>query len=362
MVSDINDVSRSYYQNNGIPYYGIAISLPAVLSRYLKLNSLKNIIRSWKDWRTSLIMAKTLESFSPDIIEFIDIHSNGYAYLKRNPKTARQKKVVIRSHTPWGLLRTTYLADEIKSTDGWWATQREHYCFHNCDAITTPSQDLKQQLIKFYQLPARKITVIPNIVDTDHFKPLNGSRNNQYFNVLHVGRFERAKGAITITKAFIESAKENPKMRLINVGLSQDTTYDKCVQLLKESKMMDRISFNGFVPYKDLPEWYAKADVVIVASNIYESFSYTVAQAMACGKPVIASNIGGIPETVNHGEAGLLFSPGDVVDLSDKIELLYNNTEKRRVLGEKARLFCETNFSIEVLKTRYLEYYQSLLN
>ena len=136
----------------------------------------------------------------------------------------------------------------------------------------------------------------------------------------------------------------------------------KCMNWLEKENLSDKINFAGFIEYDDLPAYYNQSDTVIVSSEIYESFSYTAAQGMACGKPVIASNIGGIPETVNHGNAGMLFSPGDVDDLYGKIKELYYDVGKRDALGKKARIFSVNNFSIEVLKPRYIEYYQSLLN
>ena len=69
--------------------------------------------------------------------------------------------------------------------------------------VTTPSKDLKNCLMHLYQLPNEKITVIPNIVDTDHFRPHFDQNDNRPFTILHVGRFERAKGVITLIKAFI---------------------------------------------------------------------------------------------------------------------------------------------------------------
>jgi glycosyltransferase involved in cell wall biosynthesis len=177
-------------------------------------------------------------------------------------------------------------------------------------------------------LPEEKITVIPNIVDTDHFMPSPRKINNQPFTFLHVGRFERAKGVITLTKAFIEFAKVNKDCILINVGVPRGPVYKYCHELLKSANMIDKVKFTGFVPYDKLPGFYTNADVVIVTSEIYESFSYTVAQAMACSKPVIASNIGGIPETLDSGRLGLLFEPGNIESLFEKLSYVYNNQSR----------------------------------
>ena len=87
--------------------------------------------------------------------------------------------------------------------------------------------------------------------------------------------------------------------------------------------MNHRVFFKKFVSYELLPKFYERANLIIVPSEIYESFSYTVAQGMACGKIVIASNLGGIPETIDHGKAGLLFEPGDTQDLIRCVKKVY---------------------------------------
>ena len=362
MVSSINQINELYYQKNCIPYYGIDLSIPTFLPKLIRSNYLKNGLRSWKDWRVSIRLKTALETLPTNVVEFIDIHSNGYVYLKRNQKSNRKEKVIIRSHTPWGLLREYYSSDRIKGTDGWFAQQREKQCFQWADSISTPSVDLKNKLIEFYEIEAKKIFVIPNILDTNHFKPLNRLNKNKEFILLHVGRFEIEKGVETLIKAFIAISKKFNNVKLINVGTPRGPSFNKCMKLLKKNKLDQKVIFTGFVDYLGLPEFYAKSDIVIVPSEIYESFSYTVAQGMACGKPVIASEIGGIPETTNYGNAAMLFEPGDVDQLTDKIEKLYANSDIREKLGRKARKYIVDYCSIESLKLKYIEFYQSILN
>ena len=101
--------------------------------------------------------------------------------------------------------------------------------------------------------------------------------------------------------------------------------------------------------------------MIIVPSEIYESFSYTVAQGMACGKIVIASNIGGIPETVDHGKAGLLFEPGDTQDLIKSIKKVYLGKVDVINIEKRARYHIKKNYSFEALKSHYLNYYKRQL-
>lgn len=356
LTSSQIEKNKSYYSFKHISFNGISADLPLIYWRLAKNKIIQNGLRSLQDWRISLAMEKSIKSKPVDIIEFMDIHSEGYAYLKNNPRNIRKTKVIIRSHTPWGLLRSYYSKKERQGFDGWWSIYRENYCFQVCDAVTTPSQDLKNKLIKLYNIPEEKVTVIPNIIDTNHFMPLPRMGDNQPFTILHVGRFERAKGVITLIKAFIELAKIDTECILINVGQARGSSYVECHELLKSADMIKNVKFTGFVSYEDLPKYYADADVVVVASEIYESFSYTVAQAMACSKPVIASNIGGIPETLDSGRLGLLFDPGNIDSLFEKLSYIYNNEVMD--ISKDAREYAVNNFSFKKLGAVYNDFYK----
>ena len=100
---------------------------------------------------------------------------------------------------------------------------------------------------------------------------------------------------------------------------------------------------------------------MVVPSELYESFSYTVAQGMSCGKIVIGSDIGGIPETLNYGRAGLLFKPGDIDNLIEKIKDVYFKKLNVKQFESEARTFILRNFSFNVLKPKYLEFYKGQL-
>ena len=357
MLSLNNYDNNEFHQNINVPFFGVNIkNLP--FSYLLGKNQfVGNTMRSYNDYIISKEMAKVLDQISFDIVEFMDIHSESYVFLKRRARSRiKSKKVVIRAHTPWGLLRTTYLPKEIQGVDGYYAYDREYFCFHHCDAITTPSQDLKNRLMELYHLPDSKITVIHNLLDTDHFKPIDTINKANSFTFLHVGRFERAKGVVTMVKAFVELARMYPEIRLINVGEPRGSAYEQCHKLLTEAKLIDRVTFTGYVPYETLPEYYAIADTVIVPSEIYESFSFTAAQAMACGKWLIISDTGGMPETIVKGKYGAIFPKGDVHDLVLKMnESLFKTYQCSDCID-----YSRISFGIKSLGERYLSFYSGL--
>ena len=352
LLSIDSPTNISSYKNTNTKYYGISVQ--SFINYNLPI--LKNALRSFSDYKISKLYSEKLNKES-GLIEFMDIHSEGYRFLMENPE--KRKNVVIRSHTPFGLLKQFFNKSELKGSEAWFAFEREKKCFNWAGSITTPSNDLKKRICAIYEISSKKVTVIPNILDTNHFSPQKVDKN-QIFTILLVGRFERAKGVETLIKAFIKLSKKYSNIQLYNIGSPRGNSLKKCMALLKKNNLTDKVFFTGFVEYDELPSYYAKADIVVVPSEIYESFSYTVAQGMSCGKPVIASKIGGIPETLNHGEAGILFESGNVDNLYEELISLINDKLKRKILGEKARLFAVNNFSMTVLKPIYLEFYKSL--
>ena len=353
--SKINSV---FIKSNNIRFSRIQITKYFSLSKFIKFSFLKNAARSFIDKKISELFAEKLKK-ETGIIEFMDIHSEGYHFLKNNPE--KRKNVIIRSHTPFGLLKKYLNKTELKGVDTWFAFEREKKCFDWAGLISTPSEDLKLRICELYSINQDKVQVIPNLLDTNHFRPKDITHRED-FTILHVGRFERAKGVETLIKSFISLSNKFNNIKLINVGTPRGSSINNCMDLIRENKLDQKVIFTGFIDYLDLPEFYAKSDIVVVPSEIYESFSYTVAQGMACGKPVIASDIGGIPETTNYGNAGLLFEPGNVDQLTDKIEILYSNTKIRDEIGDKARKYIVDYCSIKNIKAKHIEFYQSILN
>ena len=358
LISKYDKINNEYLNNNNIRHEDIILPFESIFSSLYRLRFFVKYITSFKDWLISKQMYKVHFKFNSDIIEFMDIHSESYYFLKKK-QYKKKTKVIIRSHTPWSLLRKYYFKEEKKNIFEKQVFKRELFCFEECDIITTPSKDLKKELVKLFNLNTNKIVVIPNIIDTEHFKPLNKIKNNNNFTIIHIGRFDRTKGAETLTKAFIELAKEYDNINLINIGKSNYKTILKCKNWLKESSLEYRVNFENFISYESLPRFYQKANVVIAPSEIYESFSYTVAQGMACGKIVIGSNIGGIPETLDYGDAGILFEPGNIQDLILKIKKIYLKQIDIKLIENNARKFILNNFSFNILKSKYLDFYET---
>ena len=358
-ISIRNEINYNFYKDNDLNYFPLKIPIENIITSLNRYRILTKNINLLKDWLVSREMSSKINEIDPDIVEFMDIHSESYYLLKNRNKL--KPKVIIRSHTPWSLLKKYYSKNEKKYLDSKRIYRREQFCFQRCDGITVPSIDLKNQLVKLFKIDQEKIFVIPNIIDVNHFKITMKKRHSETFNILHIGRFMRSKGVMTLIKAFIELGKNYKDISMTLIGKADQRILKKCEQLLIKNNLNERVLFKKFVSYELLPDFYEKANVIIVPSEIYESFSYTVAQGMACGKIVIASNIGGIPETVDYGKAGLLFEPGDTQDLIKSVKKVYLKKVDVSYIEKRARFHVKKNYSFEALKSHYLNYYEGQL-
>jgi spore coat protein SA len=120
------------------------------------------------------------------------------------------------------------------------------------------------------------------------------------------------------------------------------------------------VTFLGPLDQPEMTAWYGRADVAVVPSLIYESFSYTCAQAAAAGLPVVASRIGGIPETIEDGVAGILVDAGDVEQLAAALVRVARDPELRRHMGRAGRDKVRRDFASAVVAEAALGLYRRL--
>ena len=117
--------------------------------------------------------------------------------------------------------------------------------------------------------------------------------------------------------------------------------------------------FLGSIPdYSDMPLIYAIADVVVVPSVWLEPMGLIVCESMACGKPVIGSNLGGIPEMVIENETGLIFEQGNYQELRQEIEFLISSPSVVIEMGKKARKKVEKEYNSEIVYQKLIEVYE----
>ena len=216
--------------------------------------------------------------------------------------------------------------------------------YDKVDAFVTPSLFLKRKLVDSGFLE-NKIYCIPTFT--------TGSGNSKETRIgtygLYFGRLTEEKGIATVIKAY----EKMPEKQLKIMG---DDTTDEGERLKKyvKEKGIENIEFLGFKNGTELETVIRNARFTLIPSIWYDNLPNTALESFLYSKPVIASNIGSLPELVVDGENGYLFVPGNADDLADKIRLL-DDDEKIRIMGEKSRRFLEEKFSPE-------SHYQDLMN
>ena len=291
----------------------------------------------------------------------------------------REKFDIIHLHEPlMPMLCTTSLRLSDISTVGtfhasggqsWYSFCWYTYCtpigklflkkwFKKLDGRVAVSPIARNYVYKYF--PA-DYSIIPNGIDTKHFHPGVSPIdrfNDGKINILFVGRMEKRKGANYLLDAYKLVKKEVPNSRLILVGpgIRLRHKYEKQVM---RSGLKDVI-FTGYASYDDLPRYYKTASIVCAPATGWESFGIVLLEAMAVGKPLIASNIKGYASVVTDGEDGLLVPPKNPKILAEALLSLINDKPLQQKLGANGRAKA-LEYDWENVTQRLVDFYLEVL-
>jgi glycosyltransferase involved in cell wall biosynthesis len=139
--------------------------------------------------------------------------------------------------------------------------------------------------------------------------------------------------------------------------------YEKELKEIAKDEMENKIKFLGFLDKKELGKYLQEARLIVLPSKWYENFPYGALEASLYGKPVVASQIGGIPEIIEDGVTGLLFEPGNVEDLKEKIEKILSMDDEELIkMGEAGRKKVIQMYNKEKYYNEMIEIFENLLN
>lgn len=202
--------------------------------------------------------------------------------------------------------------------------------------------------------------IIPNGIDLTRFhdgvEPLEKFQDGSP-TILFVGRLESRKGIRFLLRAFPYVCERIPRARLVVVGPG---TVRTLYRYLANSQARDRIVFEGLVPAKDLPRYYASCDVFCSPATGQESFGIVLLEAMACGKALVASDIPGYRCVVTPGEDGMLVPPRSSKRLAVILSKVLNDRDLRARLGAQGRLKAE-QYSWPRVAQQVEEYYREVI-
>jgi glycosyltransferase involved in cell wall biosynthesis len=207
------------------------------------------------------------------------------------------------------------------------------------DKILSVSEDLKLHIVNL-GINEEKVHVVPNGVDTKKFKPAGKAHARNLLNlpqdkniVLFVGALRKIKGVDYL----IEAAENfvDPNTDLFMVG-RDDGLRKNLEKRAHELKIADYIKFTGPVNHDDIPLWISASDILVLPS-LSEGRPNVVLEALACEVPVVATNVGGIPELMVDGETGYLVPAKSPRELSRKINKLLEDKNRRENMGKLGR-------------------------
>lgn len=182
--------------------------------------------------------------------------------------------------------------------------------------------------------PDSEFIMIPNGVETDRFKPIPRPTNAKV-NLLFIGRLIERKGFQRVIKALPRLRKLAKQPFVVEV-VGSGAFREKLDELAEKLHVTDLIQYVGTVPYDQLEKSYQYADIFVLTS-LYEGMPAVVLEAMGCGLPIVASNVGGNNEIVREGENGFLISGDDSKKLAKNLAELINNFALRELMGTKSR-------------------------
>lgn len=234
----------------------------------------------------------------------------------------------------------------------------ERELMRRADCIVASTQAELAQFQWLYKEKTEKVRVIPPGVDISRFYPIPRDEAKEFVGIgpnedmiLFVGRIEPLKGIDTLLEAMAtlkhSGRIERPCQCLVVIGgdpgastESMSAEMGRLQELSEELGMDDLVAFLGSRNQDTLPYYYSAAEVVVVPSH-YESFGLVALEAMACGRPVVASETGGLAFLVKDGETGFHVPAADPAALAERLTALLSDGELRRKIGENARAYAQ---------------------
>jgi len=263
--------------------------------------------------------------------------------------------IVVRKEFNYGLKKNLLRSTTVNSS------------LNHSTRICTLSKFMKKKIVE-RGIPAEKIELIPTGVDTSFFKIKHESNFRKQYRltgnpvVMYLGSFIPIKGCLYLIKAARLIKDVYPDVKFVFMHFYTDQTYLKqCWELIDSLQLNDSIYYLGSVPHRYVADILSGCDVYLHTS-FSESLGRSVLEAMACGKPVVASETGAIPEFVKPSKTGFLAKPGTPEDYAKKVIELLGDSTIRKEVGKRAREIVKAEYSLDVTAKKRLMMYKKLIS
>ena len=321
----------------------------------------------------------------PQIVHLHNLH-NDYFDLSYLPELSQKVKVLLTLHDAW--LMSGHCAHSFKcerwktgcglcpdltiypplTRDGTafnWERKRDIFLRSKL-YLASPSQWLADRAAQSILAPAiRNLRVIPNGIDINSWQPYSKAAARDELGLSHdafilLFAADEVKANIfkdfeTLLSAVRETAGriKNSAVQFIALGDSRSSR-----QIVGDNTQINFVAYHK--QHQKIARYYQAADVYIHAANA-DNFPNTILEAMACGTPVVATRVGGIPEQIMDGETGFLTAPHNAPEIADAVEKLYHSQGLLEDMGKAATKHVKNCFSLERMTDAYLNYYEDIL-
>ncbi|MDA1128510.1 MAG: glycosyltransferase [Chloroflexi bacterium] len=274
-------------------------------------------------------------------LEYDVVHSHYWlsSWVGRELSQAIGAPHVVTFHT-LGLIKMQSRAGEVEQTE---RPVVEAEVMASADRIIAFSAHERDAMARLYNADANKVSLVPCGVDLSVFKPLDQRSVRDLLGLngekilLYVGRIEPLKGLDLLVEAAAQmDTGESVRVIVVGADANDGQELGRVKQLAKERDLEDQIDFVGQVNHSDLPLYYNAADVCVMPSY-YESFGLVALESMACGTPVVAARVGGLPTIVQHGRTGYLKSWRCPETFANSLEMILSTDGLQQSMGEAAR-------------------------
>jgi len=305
----------------------------------------KRVIKKLKDSNFKFDVLLDNQSLSDSLLEIQENHP--LAVTIHHPIT-KDHRLEMESATSWKEKLSSSRWHNFLPMQKRVAPQLNH--------IICVSQPSKEDVISEFNVDENKITVIPNGIDIDTFKPSLVAKTLGFRIVTTASADIPLKGLRHLILALPRVMDEFPLTSLVVIGKSPEkSNLDK---LIDDLDLQDKITFKSGISELEIVKIYHDSDIAVIPS-LYEGFGFGAGEAMACGVPLISTDSGGLKQVI--GDAALKISPGSVKEIEDGIFKLFNEEETRKELSIKGRKRMEELFDWKIAASNYIDVFKTLI-
>jgi glycosyltransferase involved in cell wall biosynthesis len=306
-------------------------------------------------WAVLRELHRLMRTHAFDVIDFPEYGAEGFAY--QLDRTAwNWLPVVVQLHAPLAMFVEHIGWPERGSDLARVGTTMEGVSIRQADALMACSANIADLTARLHGIPRGSIDVVHCGVDAEQFRPGDGEGDGRPA-VLFAGNLADNKGVGVVLDAVLRLRAKYPAIRLRIVGKPEGGYADELRERVRAAGAGGHVEFVGFVGRGDLPGFYRRADLFCSPARYEGGVANVYLEAMACGRPVVASTAGGAPEAVADGETGLLVPPDDVAAVVRAIDRLLADPALRRRMGEAGRRRVEEYFAMDRYIDRVLAVY-----